>query len=150
MERLGSQIGGYENSTTLVKGSPFARERIAVSLLFLMNGYIFGSWAPKIPEFAARLGLDSGAMGLMLLIFGLGSLSMMPFTGAFSARRGSGFVVRLCALATIPSLLIISLPDRFSNGWLFHRLSGFNRTCADCNGDGGRYDGHCLAMGQSG
>ncbi|MFC4623727.1 MFS transporter [Daeguia caeni] len=74
-----------------------------------MNGYIFGSWAPKIPEFAARLGLDSGAMGLMLLIFGLGSLSMMPFTGAFSARRGSGFVVRLCALATIPSLLIISL-----------------------------------------
>ncbi|RYE62249.1 MAG: MFS transporter, partial [Rhizobiaceae bacterium] len=29
-------------------------ERIGVSLLFLMNGFMIGAWAPKIPEFAAR------------------------------------------------------------------------------------------------
>jgi MFS family permease len=85
------------------------KERIAVALLFLANGYIFGGWAPKIPEFAARLGLDSAGMGLMILVFGIGSLSMMPVAGALSAQRGSGAVVRIFALAFIPALLIIAL-----------------------------------------
>jgi hypothetical protein len=33
-----------------------SKNRLAVSLLFLMNGFVTGSWAPKIPEFkrAAR------------------------------------------------------------------------------------------------
>lgn len=78
-------------------------------LLFLMNGYIFGGWAPKIPEFAERLGLDSAGMGLMILVCGLGSLAMMPVAGALSAHRGSGIVVRIFALAFIPALLIITL-----------------------------------------
>ena len=85
------------------------KERIAVALLFLMNGYIFGGWAPKIPEFAQRLGLDSAGMGLMILVFGLGSLTMMPIAGALSAHRGSGAVVRIFALLVIPALLIIAL-----------------------------------------
>ncbi len=70
------------------------RERAAVALLFLMNGYILGGWTPKIPEFAARLGLDSAGMGLMILVFGLGSLTLMPVAGALSARYGSGAVAR--------------------------------------------------------
>jgi len=85
------------------------RERIAVALLFLMNGYIFGGWAPKIPEFASRLGLDTSGMGLMILVFGIGSLSMMPVAGALSAHRGSGAVVKMFAIGVIPTLLIIAL-----------------------------------------
>jgi predicted MFS family arabinose efflux permease len=91
------------------------RERIAVALLFLMNGYIFGGWAPKIPEFAGRLGLDTSGMGLMILVFGVGSLSMMPVAGALSAHRGSGAVVKLFAIGLIPALLIIALvPNIFT------------------------------------
>ncbi|MCL7998486.1 MFS transporter [Brucella sp. 21LCYQ03] len=85
------------------------RERIAVALLFLMNGYIFGGWAPKIPEFAARLGLDTSGVGLMILVFGIGSLLMMPLSGALSAHRGSGWVSKLFSIGLIPALLFIEL-----------------------------------------
>ncbi|MEL4071330.1 MFS transporter [Ochrobactrum sp. GPK 3] len=102
------QVSGRED-TALSRAPMITKERIAVALLFLANGYIFGGWAPKIPEFAARLGLDSAGMGLMILVFGIGSLSMMPVAGALSAQRGSGAVVRIFALAFIPALLIIAL-----------------------------------------
>lgn len=91
------------------KAPMVTRERVAIALLFLANGYVFGGWAPKIPEFAARLGLDSAAMGLMILVFGLGSLTMMPVTGVLSARYGSGIVARLSAIGMIPVLLLVAL-----------------------------------------
>lgn len=102
------QVSGRED-TAPSRAPMITKERVAVALLFLTNGYIFGGWAPKIPEFAARLGLDSAGMGLMILVFGLGSLAMMPVAGALSAQRGSGAVVRIFALAFIPALLIIAL-----------------------------------------
>ena len=101
------QVSGREDAAP-ARAPIVTRERIAVALLFLMNGYIFGGWAPKIPEFAERLGLDSAGMGLMILVFGLGSLAMMPVAGALSAHRGSGMVVRIFALAFIPALLVIA------------------------------------------
>lgn len=102
------QVIGREDAT-LERLPIITKERIAVALLFLMNGYIFGGWAPKIPEFAERLGLDSAGMGLMILVFGIGSLAMMPVAGALSAHYGSGRVVRIFALAVIPVLVIIAL-----------------------------------------
>ncbi len=102
------QVSGRED-TAPSRAPIITKERVAVALLFLTNGYIFGGWAPKIPEFAARLGLDSAGMGLMILVFGLGSLAMMPVAGALSAQRGSGAVVRNFALAFIPALLVIAL-----------------------------------------
>ncbi|GAA5543500.1 MFS transporter [Ochrobactrum soli] len=102
------QVSGRED-TAPSRAPMITKERVAVALLFLANGYIFGGWAPKIPEFAARLGLDSAGMGLMILVFGVGSLAMMPVAGALSAQRGSGAVVRIFALAFIPALLIIAL-----------------------------------------
>ena len=65
------------------------RERAAVSALFLANGYVVGSWAPKIPSFKADLGIDEGVLGLMILAFGIGSLLTMPLIGAVIAREGS-------------------------------------------------------------
>ncbi len=102
------QVSGREDAVP-TRAPIITRERIAVALLFLMNGYIFGGWAPKIPEFAARLGLDSAGMGLMILVFGLGSLAMMPIAGALSAHRGSGLVARVFALLVVPTLLVIAL-----------------------------------------
>ena len=86
-----------------------SRPRLAVSLLFLMNGFFTGSWAPKIPEFAARLSLSEGQLGLMILIFGLGSIIAMPATGFFLARFGSTGTVKVAALLFLPALLLISI-----------------------------------------
>ncbi len=84
------------------------RERIGVALLFLMNGFMVGAWAPKIPEFATRLGLSESALGLMILTFGLGSLVMMPLAGSQIARFGSSQVSKWAAVLLTPTLLLLT------------------------------------------
>lgn len=76
----------------------FPASRIAVSLLFLINGFVVGSWAPIIPEFKQRLGLSESQLGLMIVAFGVGSLMTMPAVGAVIARSGSRNIVRLLGL----------------------------------------------------
>ncbi|WP_245510899.1 MFS transporter [Martelella mediterranea] len=86
-----------------------SRNRLAISLLFMMNGFFTGSWAPKIPEFAERLNLSEGELGLMILVFGLGSIIAMPATGIFLARFGAARVVKTAAMLFLPMLLVISV-----------------------------------------
>jgi MFS family permease len=85
------------------------RERAGVALLFLMNGFMIGAWAPKIPEFAARLGLGESSLGLMILTFGLGSIVMMPLAGSQIARFGSSRVSRFGAVLLTPTLLLLTV-----------------------------------------
>ncbi|MDO9416642.1 MFS transporter [Pararhizobium sp.] len=94
----GSQKSGY-----------MPRTRLAISLMFLMNGFVTGSWAPKIPEFKDRLGIGEGLLGLLILVFGIGSLILMPIAGGFIARLGSQKVVRTTAIIVSPLLLVLTL-----------------------------------------
>ena len=87
----------------------FPKSRIGVALLFLLNGFIIGAWAPKIPEFANRLGLSESALGVMILVFGLGSLAMMPVAGSQIARFGSARVSKVTVVLFVPVLLIMTL-----------------------------------------
>ncbi|MGV2181190.1 MFS transporter [Rhizobium rhizogenes] len=89
----------------------FTKPRAAVSLLFLMNGFSVGCWAPKIPEFAERLQLSKFELGLMILVFGIGSLVMMPIAGAQIAGRGSKIVVKAFAVLLVPMLLAMTLVE---------------------------------------
>ncbi|HEY0123942.1 MAG TPA: MFS transporter [Rhizobium sp.] len=89
----------------------FTKPRAAVSLLFLMNGFSVGCWAPKIPEFAERLQLSKFELGLMILVFGVGSLLMMPIAGAQIAGRGSKIVVKASAVLLVPMLLAMTLVE---------------------------------------
>jgi MFS family permease len=85
------------------------RERVAVSALFLANGYVVGNWAPRIPSFKADLGIDEGTLGLMILAFGLGSLAAMPLVGVAVAREGSRRAAFAGAFAIAPLMAIITL-----------------------------------------
>lgn len=104
-----------ENKTAPIQTSPqgyMPPTRLAVSLLFLMNGFMTGSWAPKIPEFKLRLGIDEGILGLLILAFGIGSLAMMPVAGGFISRVGSRRVSRYTAICLSPMLLLLTfLPN---------------------------------------
>ncbi|GGA53151.1 MFS transporter [Pelagibacterium lentulum] len=84
-------------------------DRVAVSLLFLANGFLIGSWAPKIPLLMARLGITETTMGLLILVFGLGSILMMPVIGALTARYGSAPVLRIVSVIVLPLLLAVSI-----------------------------------------
>ncbi len=115
------------NKTGEVAAAPagfFPRSRIAVSGLFLVNGYMVGSWAPKIPVFADRLQLSEAALGLMILLFGVGSLLMMPVAGAQIARYGSSVVVKITGALLMPMLLLVTLADNIWMGAVAMALFG--------------------------
>ncbi|MDQ0457370.1 MFS transporter [Rhizobium paknamense] len=85
------------------------RERLAVSLLFLLNGFIMGSWATRIPLFAEKLGLQESILGVMILVFGIGSIVMMPVAGSRIARFGSRRVSVVSTILYLPTLLLAVL-----------------------------------------
>ncbi|TCR90139.1 MFS transporter [Rhizobium sp. BK376] len=97
------------NAAETSRSGFLTKSRAAVSLLFLVNGFAVGSWAPKIPEFAERLQLSKFELGLMILVFGLGSLLMMPLAGAQITGRGSKVVCKVMAVLLLPMLLILTV-----------------------------------------
>lgn len=102
------------------------KTRLAVSLLFLMNGFVTGSWAPKIPEFKDKLGIGESVLGLLILAFGIGSLVLMPIAGGFIARMGSQKVVKVTAIILSPLLLLLTLlPNVWTAAIGMFLLGGF-------------------------
>ncbi|MDQ0318066.1 MFS family permease [Pararhizobium capsulatum DSM 1112] len=99
----------HTNPTPAVRSGYMPKIRLAVSLLFLMNGFVTGSWAPKIPEFKNTLGIGESVLGLLILTFGVGSLVLMPIAGGFIAKLGSQKVVRVTAIILSPLLLLLTL-----------------------------------------
>jgi MFS family permease len=88
--------------------------RAAVSGLFFLNGLMVGSWAPKLPVLMQRLDISEAVAGGIVLVLGLGSITIMPVFGALTARRGSARAVRLAALLAVPTLLLISISPNLS------------------------------------
>ncbi|QCI96754.1 MFS transporter [Agrobacterium larrymoorei] len=120
--------GSATQTTTSTRMPYMTRTRLGVSLLFLMNGFMMGSWAPMIPEFAKRLSLSESALGLVILVFGLGSLACMPIAGSQIARFGSRTVTLTVAFIFVPTLLLITLSNTIWAGvitvFLFGGLTG--------------------------
>jgi MFS family permease len=96
-----------------VPGRP---EQIATRILFFVAGLSMAAWAPLVPFAKARLGLNDGTLGLLLLCLGGGSMVAMPLSGALAERFGCRRVlvastlsicVALPLLATAPSLSLL-------------------------------------------
>jgi MFS family permease len=94
----------------------FTKARLAVSMLFFSNGLYMGAWAPKIPEFAARLQLTPSQLGMMIFFMGAGSLMLMPVAGAQIARFGSATTLKMGAILFMPTLLFLSFAPNFWAG----------------------------------
>jgi predicted MFS family arabinose efflux permease len=79
----------------------------AYRFTFLLSGLCMGAWAPLVPYARSRTGVDDGALGLLLLCLGLGSLVMMPLAGLLNARQGCRFTMHVgiaLVLLTLPLL----------------------------------------------
>lgn len=104
------------------------KERVAVALLFFLNGLVIGAWAPKIPFFSQALGLTELMLGVMIFVFGVGSLVLMPIAGIQIARFGSRRVVEITTLLFIPTIVLVTLVDNIWMGavaiFLFGGLTG--------------------------
>lgn len=100
---------------TLVKQAPAAPGRlqqVSTRIAFLIAGFGMSAWAPLVPFAKTRAQLGDGALGLLLLCLGIGSIIAMPLAGALAARLGCRkvivastlvFVLALPPLATLSS-----------------------------------------------
>lgn len=105
-----------------------ARGRWAVAIMFLVNGFLTGSWAPQIPPLLTRLQITEFTLGLLIFCFGLGALSSMPWSGHLMARHGTRNVLRVFAsIATLGLLVVAVAPNVWLAGvalWLFGAMIG--------------------------
>lgn len=92
---------------TSTTGGAAARARWAVATIFLLNGFMVGSWAPHIPALMARLGISTSTMGLLILCFGIGALVSMPWCGWLMARFGQRPILRIFGLIQGFGLLLV-------------------------------------------
>src|SRR5829696_8987550 len=83
--------------------------RWAIGVVFLVNGAVFGSWAPQIPFVQQHLGLGPALLGAALLAVAVGALGSMLLAGTVIARFGSAPVTRATGLALCLALPMAAL-----------------------------------------
>jgi hypothetical protein len=86
------------------------RVRLATTALFSLSGFVFGSWAARVPDISGQVDATPTSLGLALLFMSAGALATMQLTGALCARIGAGLVsaaaaVLLCAATVGPGLV---------------------------------------------
>jgi hypothetical protein len=88
------------------------RARLGTVLTFALAGMLCGIWVSRTPALADRYGLSDGAVGIAILVWGIGAILAMQGLRGVIARAGSGAVLRVAAPLTAVSLALIAVaPD---------------------------------------
>src|SRR4051794_29581045 len=66
-----------------------SRARLATTAVFAVTGFVFASWAARIPAVQDRLGLSPGELGVAFLALNAGAVAGLPGGGVLVARIGS-------------------------------------------------------------
>ena len=83
--------------------------RLATRVAFLIAGFGIACWAPLVPFAKARLMVNDGVLGLLLLCLGVGSILSMTLTGVVNARYGSRPMILAGCLGMTLILPLLSL-----------------------------------------
>ena len=84
------------------------RARVAVALVFALNGLVFASWVSRLPAVREALDLSTGQLGLLLLCVSVGSVLGLPTSGPLVARFGPSKTVLGGAGLVAAGLLLVS------------------------------------------
>lgn len=85
------------------------RAAVAVFIIFAVNGFVFASWAARIPTVTRVLDLSPGQMGLLLLSIAAGSVIALPLAGTVAGRVGTASAVRIGGTIVAVGGLIVAL-----------------------------------------
>jgi fucose permease len=96
-------------TATFTSDAAAARGRFAVATMFLVNGFIMGSWAPQIPFMLTRHHITEFTLGLLILLIGAGAIAAMSWTGWLINHYGSRKVIVAFALASCAMLALVVL-----------------------------------------
>lgn len=85
------------------------RERVAVTVVFFVNGALFSSLFARLPAIKADLGLGDGALGAILLLGAVGLLTAQLAAGGAIERAGAPRVMRASAPAYCAAVVLAAL-----------------------------------------
>lgn len=106
------------------------RARLAISLIFAINGFLYANWTSRIPRLQELYQIDNAQLGFVLLAMSLGALVTMPLTGYIIVKVGSrkltsimlfAFILACPFLAFMPAytaLLVLGVLIGMSTGSL--------------------------------
>jgi predicted MFS family arabinose efflux permease len=83
--------------------------RLAVFIVFLFNGAVFGSWAARVPALASQVGADAGRLGLALLGASLGLALTAPLAARVTAAFGARTVMAVSGVLSVVVLPLVAL-----------------------------------------
>jgi MFS family permease len=89
-------------------GEAVQRAKVAVSVIFAVNGLAFASWAARVPAVRDTLGLTPGRVGLLLLSVSAGTMAALPLSGLVVGRLGPARTVAAGVLAASTGLLVMA------------------------------------------
>lgn len=87
---------------------PGIAEQRSTRAAFFVAGFGMAAWAPLVPYAKDRLGVGDGALGLLLLCLGAGSIATMPFAGVLAGRFGCRRVIWASSLVICAALPLLA------------------------------------------
>ena len=80
--------------------------RFAVSMIFAINGALFGTWASRIPAISNIHDLSPASLGLLIFLLGLSAIVAFSIFGRAADHYGAAFVTKLASSIFLPLTLI--------------------------------------------
>ena len=95
--------------SALVGDGQFREAKNAVYVVFFGNGFLFASWASRIPQVRAELGVTPGVLGLILLCLAVGSGIGTPLSGLIISRLGEIRTVSVMAVVAAAGMAVAAV-----------------------------------------
>ena len=85
----------------------------AVYIAFIANGFIFASWAARIPQVRDGLRVSPGVLGLILLCMAVGSTIATPLSGLVITWLGDSRTVAVMSLIAAAGMATVAVGYRY-------------------------------------
>jgi MFS family permease len=88
--------------------------RYAVSIIFAVNGALFGTWASRIPAIANIHDLSPALLGFLIFLAGASAVIAFSIFGKAADRYGAAYVSKRATILLIPiSIIFIAYANSF-------------------------------------
>ena len=90
---------------------PLSTNRAAILTLFGLNGFLYASWASRVPQIQAQYAIDDSTMGFVLIAASGGAFFSMPFAAWINEQLG---IKRVALISSILYITSVPLIPQFS------------------------------------
>ncbi|MFE9735118.1 MFS transporter [Streptomyces sp. NPDC005863] len=98
LNKLGNAASRPPGPLDPTSGPDLRRLRVALTVFFALDGFVFAGWVVRIPAIKEQTGASAAQLGLALLAVSAGAVVTMTLTGRLCTRFGSVPVTVACAV----------------------------------------------------